>query len=616
MNEHLQSLFILSFIIICLCATAIAISSRIYLGTKRIVLALVFFLLGLYTLPVLSGTLMTLSATSYLIGSVFMLMVGLGISLRIRLSTTDLDTVITGSRISSVNLVIMIIASLLMMAVYFPMLARFFLIHPLDWDVMTYALPNSIHFWQVGTLWNIDQGFGAYYSYGYEMSIIYSIVVLQSEALMGLFHAWFVMASLLFAYQIVLTLTARSLISNFVGLLAVIALGGIPGLRGVWGNVGKNDVAITAFGLGALYFLLLYADQKSRRHLIGLGVCLGLMLATKATAFYYLIFFLLILLVLNNESWRIAISHITITVGLALPVGLPWYVRNWIMTSNLTDPELAAIGMERSILFNLANPGNLKHDEAFWLFGACVAMSLFLVVALREINLRSGIKLSAVALAGSVIIFAATPFSAYPSVPGESVQLRLSGIMIPLVVIMASAFASSLISRVFPTLENRVTTHLARVEHIPVLAVELIVIALNLLIIYSQFQLYRPPDGLPEVEKLSGFREPTRVYQWAQENIQSAILLNFGLRSYGLLGRDFSNIVFYRTHSYDVKLSEVVSALDERPISYLFISKDPHYYTPKDWPPVVNELIAIARCPIVYQDEQAVVFRASGCHPR
>jgi hypothetical protein len=619
--------FLLS--IACLWAFAAVIARRIAVeGRDVVAVSILVLFTALYAIPLAAGSLGRLGPSDLLGGSLATIPATLLLARRRRASAVGPVSPWVIGRGHWVWSGVLAIFALVEAAHYARHFAR---VHPLCWDVAQFELPNAIRFAQLGTLWEVDPGFGVSYPYGYELSLIWPIVFTRSESLLGLMHALFCGAVVAYAYLVSermlqgIPVPTKGLVSASVAAGLLVA----PGFRGVFHVVGKADVAVAAFGLAAVYFLLRAAEGGGLRFFVLAGASLGLVVGTKATGLAYLAGFLAMAVLVADRRLHgrarvsLVVRQQLAILGPAVLLGGFWYTRNWLVVGNPTgDPGLARIGLERSIVLNLSRPAFYRFDGPFFEFAtACLAGLAVTIIAVirwrRGTADRVGFALFASALLLAVVTFGITPFSAHGTAPTEPLQLRLSGIMVPLLIIAAGLCLARVVGRrplaagamgVPPFRLSLSVSRLTRAAW-PLGGLVLLVSMV------AQHFLYVPPDGLPGYERLLGIRERTQVYAWARRELHERSLLSLYVAPYGLLGPEFSNLVVY-FQPEGLPIGWVRAAVARYGVEFVFVGKDP-YSGQARLPPVAE---AISREPgfvEAFRDSQVVVYRTplSGTRP-
>lgn len=612
----------------CLWAFSAAVARRVARDSEDFVaIALLVLFTVLYAIPLAAGALGQLGPGALLVGSLataiptVLLTRGGPASGSVRLSPIAMGR---GHRLWSAALALIALIEVLRHG------RRFARLHPLSWDVAQFGLPNAIRFAQLGSLWPIDSpGFGLSYPYGYELSIIWPIVLTRSDSLLGLMHGLFCAAVMAYTYLLARRILHRAPPRTGALVCATIATSVLfsPGTRYVVDDVGKADVALAASGLAAVYFLLRALQGAGARYVILAGIALGLAAASKATGLAYVAAFLVVLALVSDRPAspprRAALAVIRdqlAILGPALLVGGFWYARNWLVAGSPGgDPGLARIGWERSIARNLFRSTFYRLDGPFLVL-ATAWLAALAVAAIAVMRWRAGaadrvsFATLASALLSSAAIFCFTPFSAYATFPTAPLQLRLSGIMMPLLMIAAgialariagsAPIASGPIDAAPSPLSPRVCGRALAAWLLSGLAL--------LVGMGTQHLLYVAPDGLPGYDRVLGvFREPTLAYAWARRELHDRSVLSLYVTPYGLLGRDFSNRVVYDLHPDGLPIEQVRAAVQRFDVEYVFVGRNPNraYETAGGFPPIAE---AIAREPgfaEAFRDSQVVVYR-------
>ena len=176
-------------------------------------------------------------------------------------------------------------------------------IPPFPWDVVEYHFPHLVNAIQSGTLWTI---IWAHYPMGCEMIHSWGFIFLRDDALVYythfLFSAIFIFFSCYALYSLCFqdkeTLSGKVIIA-YLALTLMLLL--IPPLWDMHFNqIGKNDIAVSAFIMAALYYLLQCFNNTSRSetfwpNILLLGISLGISSGIKPTGIFYAVFFLAML---------------------------------------------------------------------------------------------------------------------------------------------------------------------------------------------------------------------------------------------------------------------------------------------------------------------------------
>ncbi len=503
-----------------------------------------------------------------------------------------------------------------------PLFNHYSAIHPLSWDVVQFNLPNAIHFWQIGTFWRIDPGFGVSYPYGYELSIIWPIVFMRSEALIGWMHFLYAIACLVYLICI-LSIFLRSDEKPWKELTylgALIAWGVIPEFRDILDNIGKNDVSIIALGSAALYFLLRYSWTKQFSFIVCLGIALGLMTGYKPTGIIYLILFMGLVFSLSIiDRFKRGVGELCreqiLLVSLTVVLGSFWYIRNYLVLGMFYDIGLARIGWERNIITNLLQSNFHIFDRPFWFLIISALLSvnltgLFAIRIFRGNTVDKPYLVISLAFIGSVLILGLMPFGTWPTPP--SLQIRYGGIMIPLLIIFISLGVRNLMWRLIIEESADGWIIFFRTPDWFRVTYGLIICLLIVILMYSQQKAYQYPYGLSGYEHISPqFDAEIGAYRWVQESLRESSLYSLSVIPYGILGTDFSNRVVYNLNPEQTSKEEVWAVVEKYQADYLLIGKNLHIEQPTagQFPSILTDIDNAPQFLETYRDTQVVIFR-------
>ena len=551
-----------------------------------------------------------------------------------------------------------------------------FYVPPLPWDVVEYHFLNLVGTIQSGSLWTTLNSLHispyAHYPMGCEMFHSWGFVFLRNDALAIPTHFFFSVILTFFSCLIIHTLCfqdkrATSGIEIIAYLIVALMLMQFPPLWDMQFNkIGKNDIAISAFIIVAVYFFLEYVNDKSTSETYGqnillLGIALGIVCGIKPNGVPYCVFFVGMLLkdsFLKKVPWS---SVVLVCLCILLLAGF-WYLRPFIMLG-----KIPASGVSDAVIFNLNRGLKLfLTGRENILFSLSTVFCLFMAVVWHNKDIR--MRVANYTLAASLIIFSLTPFSAWHGY----MELRLAPATIPLVIIIAVATFLRLVIRTgeennacqstkpnYWTYRRGVILacaslglglgimlaislvgglvnkprwgwNLQGLTIIGFLAASIYIynsikalkdyklrISRSLLAVLAFFIVaimlvthlisYKPSGDLP------GYNQNTAVYRWVYQNIRGKTICLFGLRPYGLYGKEFSNRVIYGGDSYGTKLGNWLSFIKEEKPDYLIIGRDYHQLEGSyDFRPFPSDLAKIEAMPdifnLVWSDSRAVIF--------
>jgi hypothetical protein len=491
----------------------------------------------------------------------------------------------------------------------------------LGWDSVSYHLPGFIEFWQNHTLWSLK---GPYQSYSYAFELI-------GNFLSHPFHArWGLVLADVFAIMLLLAaiaFVARTLIacqsqctphatSSWIPV-AVLAIA-------VWsfvhsdsiGDVGKNDVFMTACLVAALGYLL-HASTGTTKDgngrmpaILASSMALGLALGTKPSALAFVPFFALasVALIVTAEQpglrWRRCLLGTGIAAVVPVALGGFWLARNMVVFGRLS-PLSGAWNL--SLVANIGNPALyvVKRGSVLFVLGLLAALPGLYLVSVSRRNSRTLIPMSLLLMFHLVACaaFAITPHAIFHNDLHSSVwKLRLG---MPLFV-SAALILGLCTTHVFAVV-SRTSPQALRV-----------MAALTLFLVVSYVPIHwrtHLSSGLPGYEDIKGLPR-TGIYSWIGSQANAMRIYSAGLRPYGLYGHSWENTLFYDLHSTHLaplesgiaRISAVV--VQFRP-DLILISVDPHSYSGGPVKPkVVEWMREHSSCfQEVYSDDTVSGFR-------
>jgi len=548
-------------------------------------------------------------------------------------------------------------------------IAQYFM-PPLSWDVVEYHFPHLVDAIQSGSLWTTVW---AHYPMGGEMFHAWGFIFLRNDALVYVTHFFFSIILIFFScfslhilcFQDRKSLSGTEIIAY---LLMIVMLLLSPPLWDMHFNqIGKNDIAMSAFIMATLCFLLQWitdtsTNKPSGQNILLIGIALGIISGIKPHGLLFSAFFLGMLLKDNlykKASWYSAgVVSLCILLFAAF-----WYIRPLVMLKTIPPS-----GIDQTVISNLNNGINLfvRSREGI-LFSLSIAFCLIMGVIWYNKDFK--MRAANYTLAASIVIFCLTPFGA---LNGTEIQLRLAPATIPLVIILAVAtflrlivkadaenkayhlngpdyrtyrrltiwawvsislgslaiMAISLMSGLatktrwawnlrgliiigflaasiylYNSVKPTKDYHL-RVSRSRVALISFFIVFLALVI---QIKSYEPLGDLP------GYNENTSVYRWVYQNIRGKNLYLLGLRPYGLYGKELSNRVIYGGDSHNTKIEDWLSIIKQNKVDYLVIGRDyaqhEGWYDFKPFPSDIAKIIAMPNIfKLVWSDNRAMIF--------
>lgn len=544
-------------------------------------------------------------------------------------------------------------------------------IPPFPWDVVEYHFPHLVDAIQTGSLWTT---IWAHYPMGCEMFHAWGFVFLRNDALVYTTHFFISAVFIFFSCSILYLLCFQDneIISGkeiiaYLTLIMMLLL--CPPLWDMQFNqIGKNDIAMSAFIIAALYFFLQSLNNASTSetfwpNLLLIGISLGISSGIKPNGMLYSIFFLAMLFKASFDKKVPWYSVGVVGLCILFLAGF-WYLRPLIMLGTIPPA-----GVDQTVVYNLKRGLKLFiSGRENLLFSSSVAFCLIMGVIWHKKDFR--MRLANYSLAASLAIFCITPFSALNK---TDMQLRLAPAIIPLAIIIAMATFLNLIMR--PSEGNKAsqlskpnvwtyrraifmacvlfvlsTVAMMSIPLISGLATKprwawnlrgLIVIGvlvgslslynstqafkdykfnifrrflyvmvffIVIITMITQIIFYKPSGDLP------GYNENTTVYRWVYQHIHNKTIYMIGLRPYGLYGKDFSNRVIYGGYSSQPESKEWLSLLKPEKVDYLVIGRDydqrEGWYEYKPFPGDIEKILAKPNIfKLVWSDDRAMIFK-------
>ena len=542
-------------------------------------------------------------------------------------------------------------------------------IPPFPWDVVAYHFPTLVNAIQSGSLWTT---FWAHYPMGCEMIHSWGFVFLRNDALVYPTHFFFSIVFIFFSGIIlhILCFQDRKALSGteiIAYLIMILMLLVSPPLWDMHFNqIGKNDIAMSAFVMAAFCFILQCITETStskiyKQNILLIGIALGILSGIKPHGLLYAAFFLVMLLK-DSFSKKVPLYSMGVVGLCILLLAGFWYIRPLIMLGTIPPS-----GVDLSIVFNLNKGlGLFLNGRENILFSLSMVFCLIMGVSWHNKDFR--MRVVNYTLAASIVIFWLTPFGAWDGY----MHLRYASATIPLVIIMGIATFLRLFVKT--GVENNAVqlkepnywtyrrgTILACVSlglgSVAMMAISLmggletkprwawnlrglIIIGFLAASLYTynsvkalkdyqlsmsrsflsvisfimvfitlviQIIFYEPPGDLP------GYNENTSVYRWVYQNMRGKTIYLLGLRPYGVYGKEFSNRVIYGGDSHGTKLEVWLSLMKQEKVDYLVIGRDyaqhEGWYDYKPFPSDVAKILARPNIfKLVWSDDGAMIF--------
>lgn len=203
---------------------------------------------------------------------------------------------------------------------------------PWDYDGLMYHLQGPRLFLQAGRIIVLPDNWQANGPFTIEMLFTVGLA-LGSATFAKLAH---------FVFGVLLVLATFNAGQRWLkpngGWCAAGILIGIPILP-IWASRAYADLAWAAYSFLALYAMLVWRDQKRGGLLIAAGLCAGFALGSKYLALGSMGALGLWLVFLSRSDGGRAIVRQTAAFGVtAVLIGMPWYLKNWLLTGNPVYP--------------------------------------------------------------------------------------------------------------------------------------------------------------------------------------------------------------------------------------------------------------------------------------
>lgn len=250
-----------------------------------------------------------------------------------------------------------------------------------DYDGLMYHLEGPRQFLEASRILILQYPYQANGPMLIEM--LYAIpVAFGMEPLAKLIHMTFGILLILATYSL-----GERLLGNRKGWLPAAILLASPMVVALAGFA-YTDLGLAVYTLLGMYSILIWSQTRRKSWLISAGIFTGFMIGTKYLALGYFFIFILILLWLDRRTdRRTRVVHILLFGGIALLIGFPWYLKNWVYSGNpvfplyfggpgwslarvqLSSIFIAQFGTGKKLLDYLLLPINLYiHQEKFSTF--------------------------------------------------------------------------------------------------------------------------------------------------------------------------------------------------------------------------------------------------------
>jgi hypothetical protein len=203
---------------------------------------------------------------------------------------------------------------------------------PWDYDGLLYHLQGPRLFLEAGRIYPVRDNWLVYYPFTPEMLFTLGMSI-NCDYFSKLVHLGFAIILLLSTYA-----CAKRFLGKSSAWLSPAILIGIP-LYPIWASFAYGDMAWSVYEFLAVYAALLWMDSQKRQWLMLAGILMGFALGSKYMAFGGAIALGIWLLWRSRSSgWRGLLVNGFLFGGIALGVGAPWYLKNWVWTGSPLYP--------------------------------------------------------------------------------------------------------------------------------------------------------------------------------------------------------------------------------------------------------------------------------------
>ncbi|MBN1146694.1 MAG: glycosyltransferase family 39 protein [Anaerolineales bacterium] len=203
---------------------------------------------------------------------------------------------------------------------------------PWDYDGLIYHLQGPRLFLEAGRMRMQTDNIWVYYPFASEMLFMLGMG-LGSDVFAKLLHLSYAVILVLATYAL-----GRRCLEKFSGLLAMAILVGMP-IFPLWASFAYNDITWAAYEFLALYAVFLWLDRQRRSWLVMAGILMGFALGVKYMALGGgAVLGLFVFWKSRAKGWRALLVNGALFGGVALAVGSPWYLKNWLWTGNPVYP--------------------------------------------------------------------------------------------------------------------------------------------------------------------------------------------------------------------------------------------------------------------------------------
>jgi 4-amino-4-deoxy-L-arabinose transferase-like glycosyltransferase len=203
---------------------------------------------------------------------------------------------------------------------------------PWDYDGLMYHLQGPRIFLNAGKILPLPDTWGANGPFTIEMLYMFGLRF-GSDTFAKLLHM---------SYAVLLVLATftfgRRFLGRAGGWIAAAILVAIP-IFPLWASWAYADMAWALYEFLSIYALIVWIMTLRREWLVLSGLAMGLALGSKYLALGSAAMLgLVVIWTTRKQGWKLICQNAAIFGGVALLVGSPWYLKNWLWTGNPVYP--------------------------------------------------------------------------------------------------------------------------------------------------------------------------------------------------------------------------------------------------------------------------------------
>jgi hypothetical protein len=207
---------------------------------------------------------------------------------------------------------------------------------PTQWDSLMYHLSAGQFYLQQGRI--VTSYDNVRFSNPNFVIMLYAWLQLIAQAQSAGLLMWVFGLLMIAAIAVFSARVAKEKATELLLLCSVI----VVGINGVWLSLTRaySDVVVIVLFLTGLILLVEWGTTRQKPLLIFTGVCAGLLVATKYTAFPFPMGFALAAILIARREKQPWLPALTRLVVAAFVVFSPWLLKNWLVDGNPVAPYI------------------------------------------------------------------------------------------------------------------------------------------------------------------------------------------------------------------------------------------------------------------------------------